>query len=97
MEKHIRKFIENIVPKLSEELKSRYGGSGFNGYSEDQIKLTMQEIKIDKKYEEIAILIFNKGQIPFELTEERTLLERALARISKFGSEGGMCGVGGGD
>jgi uncharacterized protein YneR len=97
MEKHIKKFIENIVPKLSEELKNRYGGSGFKGYSEGQINRTMQELKIDKKYEEIAILIFNKGQVPFEPLEERTLFERVLARISKYGSEGGMCGAGGGD
>ncbi|RKZ68025.1 MAG: hypothetical protein DRQ48_09120 [Gammaproteobacteria bacterium] len=54
----IKSAVMSYVEKLPDELKKRYGGSGEYGYTEPQVRKTIDDLKLNKKHIQYAILIF---------------------------------------
>lgn len=53
-----KRAIRQYVKALPPALKKRYGGSGLFGYTEGQVRTTIEFLGLNKKFIEFAFLIF---------------------------------------
>ena len=98
-----KRAIRQYHSKLPAALKERYGGSGTFGYTEAQVHTTVEELKLNSKYVEYAVLIFC-GE---EALKTRGISKEHLLKMSKYlgqvgsggdavasemGSAGSFCG-----
>ena len=91
----IKSAVKGYVQKLPKELKTRYGGSGKFGYTDGQIRKTVEDLKLNKEYIDYAIIIFC-GE---EVLKDSGVDSEAILNITKYLSQissGGNVGADGG-
>lgn len=87
-----KRAITQYQRKMPRALKGNYGGSGKTGYTESQVRTTLNELKLNPAYTNYALLMFCGEQaLPNEASE--SLLEMTNL-IGGLGSGGYGAGAG---
>ena len=87
----------SYVEKLPDELKKRYGGSGEYGYTEPQVRKTIDDLKLNKKHIQYAILIFcGESVLRDQGVDSESILDitNFLRKISSGGGVGDVANGG---